>query len=309
MNKTSKIYIAGHRGMLGSAIKRNLESKGYTNLVYKTSKELDLRNHNQVDQFFLEEKPDYVFIAAARVGGINANIQYPVEFLYDNLQIQNSLITACYNHKVEKVSFIGSSCIYPRECPQPMKEEHLMTGPLEPTNEGYALAKISGIRLLQYYHREYGMKSVCPLPCNLYGTNDSFDLKHAHVLSSLVKRFSDAAQSNAPSVDVWGTGEARREFLHVDDAAEMIVELMDEYEAGELINVGSGSDVSIKELAELIAQKTNYSGSLNWDTSKPNGMPRKCLDVSEIKRLGFSPSISLEQGIELTIQQYKEKSL
>jgi GDP-L-fucose synthase len=309
MDKSAKIYIAGHRGMLGSAIKRNLESKGYTNLVYRTSKELDLRDQEQVNNFFAEAKPEYVFIAAAKVGGINANIQYPVEFLYDNLQIQNNLITACYKHSVNKVSFIGSSCIYPRECQQPMKEEYLMTGPLEPTNEGYALAKISGIKLLQYYHKEYGMKSVCPLPCNLYGTNDSFDLKHAHVLSSLVKKFSDAKENNSPTVEVWGTGEARREFLHVDDAAEMIVELMDEFEAGELVNVGSGKDVSIKELAELIAAKTNFPGELSWDTSKPNGMPRKCLDIAQIEKLGYSPSISLEQGIELTIQQYKENSL
>lgn len=305
MEKHSKIYIAGHKGMVGSAIMRCLKAKGFDNLVSRTSKELDLRDATAVKGFFASEKPDYVFLAAAKVGGIKANMTFPAEFLYDNLMIQNNVIKESHLAKVKKICFLGSSCIYPRECPQPIKEEYLLSGPLEPTNEGYALAKISGLKLVNYFHRQYGLQAICPMPCNLYGPGDSFDLENSHVLSSLVKRFSDAADNGVREITLWGSGVARREFLHVDDLARAVVFLMENYDSSELINVGSGKDLSIKELAGLIAEKTGFSGKINWDRSKPDGMLRKCLDVSRITELGFLPEISLSTGIDGVIEEYR----
>lgn len=305
MNKEKKIYIAGHGGMVGSATLRLLQKNNFNNLVYKTSKELNLTNQAAVHAFFEQEKPEIVILAAAKVGGIQANIDNPATFLIDNLQIQNNICEAALKNNTEKLVFLGSSCIYPKECPQPMKEDYLLTGKLEPTNEGYAIAKIAGIKLLEGYYKQYGFNSISLMPCNLYGPNDSFDLKHSHVLSALVKRFTDAADNNDADITLWGTGIARREFLHVDDVARAILFMMENYNSNQFINIGCGTDVSIKELAETIAQKTGFKGKINWDSSKPDGMLRKCMDVSRMKALGFEPSISLDQGIEQMIQIYK----
>lgn len=305
MNKNDRIYIAGHQGMVGSAILRGLEREGYNSLVTVPREELDLTCAESVEDFFAQKKPDYVFLTAAKVGGIQANIDQPVEFLRENLMIQNNVIDQCYKHKVKKLLFLGSSCIYPRECPQPMKEEYLMTGPLEPTNEGYALAKIAGVRLVQYYNFQYGLKSICPVSCNLYGPNDSFDFDKSHVLSALVRRFVDAIDEENYEVALWGSGAARREFMHVDDLVRALFFLMEKWDSAEIINVGWGTDVSIKELATLIAEKTNYPGKIIWDTSRPDGMPRKCLDVSKLRALGFRPTISLQDGIEAVIKEYR----
>lgn len=305
MNKEKKIYIAGHGGMVGSATLRLLQKNNFSNLLYKTSKELNLTNQAAVHAFFEQEKPQIVILAAAKVGGIQANIDNPATFLIDNLQIQNNICEAALKNNTEKLVFLGSSCIYPKECPQPMKEDYLLTGKLEPTNEGYAIAKIAGIKLLEGYYKQYGFNSISLMPCNLYGPNDSFDLKHSHVLSALVKRFTDAADNNDAEITLWGTGIARREFLHVDDVARAILFMMENYNSNQFINIGCGTDVSIKELAETIAQKTGFKGKMNWDSSKPDGMLRKCMDVSRMKALGFEPSISLQQGIEEMIQIYK----
>ena len=306
MIKTDKIFVAGHNGMVGSAIVRLLEKRGFDNLILRSSKELDLRDFLAVGKFFKAETPDVVILAAARVGGIQANVDHPAEFLYENLAIQNNVIHQSYLNGVKKFCFLGSSCIYPRECPQPMKEEYLLTGPLEPTNEGYALAKIAGIKMIEFYWKQYGFCGINVMPCNLYGTNDSFDPLHAHVLSALVKKFVDAADNKAQSVTMWGTGTARREFMHVDDAAEAILFLMEYYDSPQLINIGWGEDVSIKELALLIAQKAGFEGELIWDTTKPDGMLRKCMDVSRIKTLGYAPKITLKKGIQKTIEEYRE---
>lgn len=305
MNKNKKIYIAGHNGMVGSATMRLMEKEGYTNLVCRSSKELNLTSQAAVHAFFETEKPEVVILAAAKVGGIQANIDNPATFLIDNLQIQNNICEAALKNGVEKLVFLGSSCIYPKECPQPMKEEYLLTGKLEPTNEGYALAKIAGLKLLEGMHKQYGFNSISLMPCNLYGPNDSFDLKHSHVLSALVKRFTDAADNNDADITLWGTGIARREFLHVDDVARAIVFMMENYNDPNFINIGCGTDVSIKELAEMIAQKTGFKGQINWDSTKPNGMLKKCMDVSRMKALGFEPSIALEQGVDQMIEIYK----
>jgi GDP-L-fucose synthase len=306
MNKNKKIYIAGHNGMVGSATMRLMQQEGYTNLVYRSSKELNLTSQPAVHAFFEAEKPEVVILAAAKVGGIQANIDNPATFLIDNLQIQNNICEAALKNGVEKLVFLGSSCIYPKECPQPMKEEYLLTGKLEPTNEGYALAKIAGLKLLEGMHKQYGFNSISLMPCNLYGPNDSFDLKHSHVLSALVKRFTDAADNNDADITLWGTGIARREFLHVDDVARAIVFMMENYEDPAFINIGCGTDVSIKELAEMIAQKTGFKGEILWDSTKPNGMLKKCMDVSRMKALGFEPAISLEQGVDQMIEIYKK---
>lgn len=305
MDKKKKIYISGHNGMVGSATMRLLQKQGYTNLVYKSSKELNLTNQAAVHAFFEAEKPEIVILAAAKVGGIQANIDNPATFLIDNLQIQNNICEASLKNGVEKLVFLGSSCIYPKESPQPMKEEYLLTGKLEPTNEGYALAKIAGLKLLEGMYKQYGFKSISLMPCNLYGPNDSFDLKHSHVLSALVKRFTDAADNNDADITLWGTGIARREFLHVDDVARAIVYMMENYNDPNFINIGCGYDVSIKELAEMIAAKTGFKGEIKWDSTKPNGMLRKCMDVSRQKELGFEPAISLEQGVDQMISIYK----
>lgn len=306
MKTSDLIYIAGHQGMVGTAITKALKNHGYKNIVSATLDQLDLRNSQAVDDFFQKQKPDYIFLAAARVGGIQANINSPADFLLDNLLIQNNIFQSCLKYEIKKLLFLGTSCIYPKECPQPMKEEFLLTGPLEPTNEGYALAKITGLKLAEYFYKQHGFKTVCPMPSNLYGPNDHFDPKNSHVLSALVKKFVDAKDSNAPTVVNWGTGIARREFFHVDDLARILVELMNTVDTPEIINIGSGTDMSIKELAELVAKLVGYTGSIEWDPSKPDGMLRKCLDVSKMKKLGLSSTISLETGISGVIAEYRK---
>ena len=305
MNNNSKIYVAGHRGMVGSAILRLLISQGFSNIITKTHKELDLTNQNAVSLFFAKEKPDFVFLAAAKVGGINANSKYQAEFLYENLMIQNNVISSAYKNGVKKLCFLGSSCIYPRECPQPMKEEYFLTGPFEPTNEGYAIAKSAGYKLCQFYSQQYKFNTISLMPCNLYGTNDDFDLETCHVLSALVKRFCDAVDQNKSEITLWGTGSALREFLHVEDLAEMCVHLMQNYNKPEFINTGSGKEISIKNLAEKIAELAGFTGKINWDSTKPDGMPRKLMDTSKLNSLGISPKISLEEGIKMTINEYR----
>ncbi|MGB4844904.1 MAG: GDP-L-fucose synthase [Ferruginibacter sp.] len=305
MEKNKKIYVAGHNGMVGSATLRILQKNNFTNLVFKSSKELNLTDQPAVSAFFEEHKPEIVIMAAAKVGGIQANIDNPATFLLENLQIQNNIFEAALKSKVEKLVFLGSSCIYPKECPQPMKEEYLLTGKLEPTNEGYAIAKIAGLKLLEGLKKQYGFNSISLMPCNLYGPNDSFDLKHSHVLSALVKRFTDAAENNDESITLWGTGIARREFMHVDDVARAILYLMENYNDTHFINIGCGTDISIKELAQTIANKTGFTGKINWDDTKPDGMLKKCMDVSRMKALGFKPLIDLEKGIEEMIEIYK----
>ncbi|MDM1062267.1 GDP-L-fucose synthase [Empedobacter falsenii] len=307
MNKTSKLYITGHRGMLGSVTLKLFEEAGYTNIITRTHAELDLTDQQAVESFFEKEKPEYVIHIAAKVGGIKANIDHPATFLYDNMIMQANVIHSAYKNGTKKFVFLGSSCIYPKETLQPMKEEYLLTGKLEPTNEGYAIGKIAGIKLLETYNKQYGFNSISLMPSNIYGPNDSFDLEHAHVLSSLVKRFVDAKEEKKPTVTLWGTGIARREFLNVADCAKAILYMFENYNSYEFINIGPGNDISIKELAEMIAQKVGFEGEILWDSSKPDGMLRKCMDVSEMKKTGFEPLISLEQGIEEVINSYKEK--
>ena len=304
METNSRVYLAGHNGMVGSALLRALKREGYSNIIVATEQDLDLRDTDRVARFFQKTRPEYVLLAAAKVGGIQANRQYPAEFIYDNLMIQNNVIHQSYVSGVKKVAFLGSSCVYPKDCPQPMKEEYLLTGPLEDTNEAYALAKISGLKMAQYYQRQYGMSCICPMPSNLYGPNDSFDLEHSHVFSALVRRFTDAVDEGQNEITLWGSGVARREFLHVDDVANAIIFLMRNWNSSEIINVGAGKDISIRELAELIAAKLNFSGEIIWDTSMPDGMPRKCLDISKLSSLGFSPAIGLSQGIDQVIREY-----
>ncbi|PIY12040.1 MAG: GDP-fucose synthetase [Flexibacter sp. CG_4_10_14_3_um_filter_32_15] len=307
MNKNAKIYIAGHKGMVGGAVKRLLQQEGYTNLIYATSKELDLTDAIQVKSFFEKHKPEYVILAAAKVGGIQANIDNPAVFLYDNLAIQNNIIHQAYLNGTEKLVFLGSSCIYPKEASQPMKEEYLLTGKLEPTNEAYALAKIAGLKLCQMYYRQYGFKTISLMPCNLYGEGDSFDLKHSHVLSALVKRFSDAKVQNTESITLWGTGIAQREFMNVTDCAKSVLFMMENYtDYDQFINIGWGEDISIKDLAHLIAKKVGYQGKIEWDSSKPNGMLKKCMEVSRMKEMGFVPTIDLEEGIDQMIESYQK---
>jgi len=301
-----KIYIAGHKGMVGSAIMRQLQKEGYNNLVFASKDELDLTRQKSVYNFFAKELPDIVILAAAKVGGIQANIENPASFLIDNLQIQNNIIEASLAFKIKKLVFLGSSCIYPKDSMQPMKEEYLLTGKLEPSNEGYAIAKIAGLKLLEGMYKQYGFNSISLMPCNLYGPNDSFDLKHSHVLSALVKRFTDAADNKDENIILWGSGIARREFMHVDDLARAVLFMMENYNNPEFINIGSGSDISIKELATFIATKTAYNGRIIWDTNKPDGMLRKCMDVSKMQELGFRPVINLENGIDQMIKIYKQ---
>lgn len=305
IDKKESIYLAGHNGMVGSAILRALRANGFDNLLLADKTQLNLLNQQKVRDFFDRTRPDYVFLAAARVGGIRANIERPAEFMFENLTIQNNVIHSAFEFQVRKLIFVGSSCIYPRECDQPMKEEYLLTGPLEPTNEGYALAKIAGLKLLEYYHRQYGFKSVSLMPCNLYGTNDSFDPSHSHVLSALVKKFVDAADYGDQEVSVWGTGSARREFMHVDDAASAILFLFENHDSPNHINVGWGEDISIAELVALIREISAFKGKIIWDPAKPDGMPRKCLDVTKMRSLGFLPRITLKDGIERTIREYR----
>lgn len=303
---SEKIYVAGHNGLVGSAILRLLKRKGYTNIITKSSRELDLRNQLLVDEFFRSEKPKYVFLAAAKVGGIMANQTYPADFIFDNLAIQTNVIHAAYKYNVEKLLFLGSSCIYPKNAPQPIKEEYLMTGLLEPTNAPYALAKIAGINMCQSYFKQFGCKFISVMPTNLYGPGDNYHLQNSHVLPALIRKFYEAVQDNKPSVTIWGTGKPRREFLHVDDAAMACYFLMQKYDLSEIVNIGSGTDHTIKEIAEYIKDISGFTGELIFDESKPDGTPRKLLDVDKIHRLGWESIIELEQGIQHTYEDFKQ---
>ena len=305
MQKDSRIYVAGHSGLAGSAILRHLHDRGYVNIVTSPHANLDLCNQADVCRFFDDKQPEFVFLAAGKVGGIRANIENPASFLYDNLAIQMNVIHQSYTHNVKKMLILGSSCIYPCECHQPMKEEYLMDGKLEPTNEGYALSKVVALKMGEFYKRQYGFNAISIMPCNLYGKNDSFDPLRSHVLSATVKKFVDAVDEGKEKVIMWGTGNARREFLNVDDMAEAALFMMDYYEGETFINVGSGEDVSIRELAEKVACLTGFRGIIEWDTSKPDGMMRKCLDVSRMKDMGFVPKVSLDEGIRAVIDEYK----
>jgi len=310
MEKESKIYVAGHRGLVGSALKRKLESKGYTNLIFRTHKELDLTNQQVVNEFFEQEKPEYVFLAAAKVGGILANSTYPAEFIYENLMIESNIIHAAYKYGVKKLLFLGSSCIYPKLAPQPLKEEYLLTGSLEETNEAYAIAKIAGIRLCKHYNQQYGTNFISVMPTNLYGPNDNFDLETSHVMPALIRKFHEAKMNNKPEVVVWGTGKPLREFMHVDDMADACVFLMENYnfsEVGEFVNIGVGEDVTISELVELIKEIVGFEGEINYDTSKPDGTPRKLMDVSRLNGLGWKARISLKDGIKETYEWYQDQ--
>ena len=306
MEKESKIYVAGHRGLVGSAIVRHLRDAGYNNLILKTHSALDLISQEAVREFFETEKPEYVFLAAAKVGGIRANMESPAQFLYDNIVIQTNIIHQAYLSGVKKILILGSSCIYPRECPQPMKEEYLLDGKLEPTNEGYALSKIVALKMGEFYKRQYGFNAISVMPCNLYGQNDSFDPLHSHVLSATVKKFVDAIDEGRDTVVMWGTGNARREFLNVDDMASACLFMMEHYEGETFINIGCGEDWSIRELAEMVARLTGFKGKIEWDTTKPDGMMKKCMDVTRMKEMGFEPKISLEEGIKHVIEEYKQ---
>ena len=308
MNPHSKIYIPGHRGMAGSAIKRNLESKGYTNIITRTHSELDLTNQQAVNNFFETERPEYVFLAAAKVGGILANSTYPAEFIYENIMIEANVIHAAYTYGVKKLLFLGSSCIYPRLAPQPLKEEYLLTGELEVTNEAYAVAKIAGIRMCKHYNQQYGTNYISIMPTNLYGPEDNYNLETSHVMAALIRKFHEAKVDNEPQVVVWGTGAPRREFMHVDDMADACVYLMENYDAsdtGEFVNIGVGDDLTIRELAELIKDIVRYEGEIVYDTSKPDGTPQKLLDVSRMRGLGWDARISLRDGIGQAYEWYK----
>lgn len=298
MNQSDKIYIAGHRGMVGSAILRKLQKEGYQNIIVRTSKELDLRDQVAVKAFFEEEKPDYVFLAAAKVGGIMANNVYRGEFLYDNLMIQNNVIHESYRAGTKKLMFLGSSCIYPKLAPQPLKEEYLLTGLLEPTNEPYAIAKIAGIKLCDAYRAQYGCNYISVMPTNLYGPNDNYDLEKSHVLPALIRKFHEAKKFGKPNVMMWGTGTPKREFLHVDDLADACFYLMQTYNEPGLVNVGVGEDIAIKDLALLIKEIVGYEGAIEHDLSKPDGTPRKLMDVSKLTASGWTATISLKEGIE-----------
>ncbi|GAA4380819.1 GDP-L-fucose synthase [Hymenobacter koreensis] len=303
MDLTARIYIAGHRGMVGSALVRRLRAAGYTNLLLRTSQELDLRNQAAVEQFFAAEQPEYVLLAAAKVGGIQANNVYRADFLQDNLLIQCNVIGASHRHGVRKLLFLGSSCIYPKLAPQPIKEEYLLTGPLEPTNEPYALAKIAGLKLCEAYRDQHGSSFITAMPTNLYGPNDNYDLHSSHVLPALLRKFTEAVQLGMPQVEVWGSGTPRREFLHVDDLADACLHLLLHYDGREPVNVGTGQDLTIRELAELVAQLTGFTGRLVFDPSKPDGTPRKLLDVSKLHALGWKHRIELTEGVRQVLAE------
>ncbi|CAG5085473.1 GDP-L-fucose synthase [Parvicella tangerina] len=297
MNSTDKIYIAGHRGMVGSAIVRALKEEGYSNLIFRSSSELDLRNQKEVNEFFTQEKPDYVILAAAKVGGIHANNTYKADFIYDNLMMEANVIKASHDHDVTKLLFLGSSCIYPKMAPQPLKEEYLLTGELEPTNEPYAIAKIAGIKMCEAYRDQHGSNFISAMPTNLYGPNDNYDLNNSHVLPALIRKFHTAKVENQPSVEIWGTGSPKREFLHVDDLAQACLFLLKNYNEKELVNIGCGEDISIKELALLIKDIVGFEGALTFNTDKLDGTPRKLLDMSKLHGLGWKHQIDLRDGI------------
>lgn len=307
MRKQSKIYVAGHRGLVGSAIVRKLLAEGYENLLLRTKAELNLLCQSAVETFFEREKPEHVFLAAAKVGGILANKMEKADFIYENLQIQNNIVHSAWKNGVTKLLFLGSSCIYPKMCVQPIKEEYLMTGPLEETNDAYALAKIAGIKMCQSYNAQYGTNFISVMPTNLYGPNDNFDLESSHVLPAMIRKFHEAKLAGAPQVTLWGTGTPRREFLHVDDLATAIVYLMQTYDGSEIVNIGTGEDVTIKELAELVRKEVGYEGEIAWDTTKPDGTPRKWLDVSKLHALGWKHSIALQDGIRGTYSWYLDR--
>jgi GDP-L-fucose synthase len=306
MDSGSRVFVAGHRGLVGSAIVRALNAGGYGNLLTAGRDAVDLRNRRAVDEYFDAERPEYIFLAAAKVGGILANDTYPADFLYENLMIQANVIDSAMRHGVRKLVFLGSSCIYPRLAPQPIREEYLLTGPLEPTNEWYAIAKITGIKMCQAYRKQHGFNAISLMPTNLYGPGDNFDLQSSHVLPALIRKFTDAADRRAPEVTVWGSGSPRREFLHVDDLADACLFLMKNYDSPEPINVGTGEDLTIRELAETIQRLTGFAGKLTWDSSKPDGTPRKLLDVSRLTALGWTARIPLEQGLRDTLRWYLE---
>lgn len=314
MDRDSKIYVAGHKGMVGSAIVRCLKKYGYNNLVFKTREELDLLDGRAVEAFFVAEKPDYVFLAAAKVGGIVANNTYPADFLFENLQIQNNIIHHAYAHQVKKLLFLGSSCIYPKHAPQPMKEEYLLTGTLEPTNEPYAIAKIAGIKMCQSYNRQYGKNFIAAMPTNLYGPGDNYHPENSHVFASLIRKFSEAVKNGHDTVEVWGSGAPKREFLHVDDMASACIFLMQTFDPSKedsdlgkiFVNIGVGEDISIKELVELLRSISGFEGNIVWDNTKPDGTPRKLLDVSKIHDMGWKHSIGLEEGAQRTFEEYSK---
>lgn len=304
MPKDARIYVAGHGGLVGSALISELQKQGYHNIIMRTSKELDLRCQAAVETFFEQEKPEYVFLAAAKVGGIMANKTHPAEFCYNNLMIECNVIHAAHKSNVKKLLFLGSSCIYPRDCAQPIKEDYLLSGHLEETNEAYALAKIAGLKLCQYYNKQYGAKFISCMPTNLYGPNDNFDLSSSHVLPALIKKFTEAKKNNAPEVVVWGTGSAYREFLYVDDCARACIFLMNSYDGNEPINVGVGEDIQLKELVFMVKNCIGYEGDIIFDTTKPDGMPRKLLNVQKLHQLGWKHSVSLLEGIQQTIDWF-----
>lgn len=306
MNKSDKIYIAGHRGMVGSAIVRKLKQEGYSNLVFKNSSELDLRNQEAVNNFFATEKPSYVFLAAAKVGGIQANNIYRADFLYDNLMIEANIIHASHVNKVDKLLFLGSSCIYPKMAPQPLKEEYLLTDTLEYTNEPYAIAKIAGIKMCENYRKQYGCNFISAMPTNLYGPNDNYDLNNSHVLPALLRKFHMAKESGAESVEIWGSGSPKREFLHVDDLAEACYVLMQKYDGEEWFNIGTGEDISIRDLAMTIKEVVGFEGDLRFDATKPDGTPRKLMDVSKLHSVGWKHKIELKEGIRSVYNEVKK---
>ncbi|MBK9627562.1 MAG: GDP-L-fucose synthase [Flavobacteriales bacterium] len=309
MNKTDKIYIAGHRGMVGSAIIRKLQAEGFTNILTRTSKELDLKEQQAVRDFFAQEKPDVVVLAAAKVGGIHANNVYRAQFLYENLMIESNVIHSSHENGVKKLLFLGSSCIYPKMAPQPLKEESLLSGVLEQANEPYAIAKIAGIKLAESYRRQYGSNFISAMPTNLYGPNDNYDLNNSHVLPALIRKFHTAKISNAPTVEVWGSGSPRREFLHVDDLADACFHLLQNYDEELFVNIGTGEDLTIKELAELIKDVVGFSGELKWNTSKPDGTPRKLMDVSRLHNMGWKHRIDLREGITSVYAEFAKSEL
>jgi GDP-L-fucose synthase len=309
LKKDSKIYVAGHRGLVGSALIKRLEFNGYNNLIYRTSKELDLRNTKQVEEFFVEEKPEYIFLAAAKVGGIVANNEFPADFIRDNLLIQTNIIDASYRNGVKKLLFLGSTCIYPKFAPQPLKEEYLLTGELEPTNEPYAIAKIAGIKMCQSYNRQYGTQYISVMPTNLYGSHDNFDLHSSHVLPALIRKFHEAKENSSSFVEVWGTGTPKREFLYSDDLADACIYLMNNYSGDEIVNIGVGEDIAIKELAEKIKDCVGFNGEIKFDTTKPDGTPRKLVDVAKLNSLGWKATTSLDEGINKAYQWFLDNEI
>ena len=306
MNKTDKIYVAGHRGLVGSAIVRNLKSKGYTNVIGRTHQELELTDQAAVRAFFEEEKPDVVVLAAAKVGGINANNTAPADFAWDNMQVQCNVIKCCHDYKVKKLLFLGSTCIYPKMAPQPIVEDALLTGPLEQTNEAYAIAKISGMQMCKYFKRQYGDNFISCMPTNLYGPYDNYDLKGSHVLPAMIRKFHEAKLQNAPSVELWGTGSPLREFLYVDDMADACVFLLENYDGEQHVNIGTGKELTIKELAELVKKTVGFEGKIVWNSTMPDGTPRKLTDVTKLHELGWTHKVELQEGVKLAYEWFKE---